>query len=393
MRWIRTHERKISTELTVVLVTCMTLVGCSSSSESGNPVSQGGAGMTGGNGAASGGSASTGGTGGLAGSLTSGGTSNGGTNGGAPTSGGSSSGGTNGGAPTSGGTSSGGSGGLGGATGGTGAGTAGTAGASSSGAAGLGEAGSSSGGQGGGAAGSGGSVAGSAGLPGSGGSGGAAGSGGTGGDSSVPDIACPVGATFCSGFEGSSFPSGTQFHSVGPSSPDPYQFDTAQFFNGTQSLALPMGSEGFHYRALAVPIPGENFWVRLYVRVSTVFGDNGHDSLFGASTGVVSADLNNETLVEFSEQFDTVLLNTKDQLFQPAESSTLSANAWHCIEAHYDGASGDVQIFADGEEVIHATGYARQSFKTFRLGLMQYHEARAVWFDDVVVAPTRVNCE
>ena len=234
---------------------------------------------------------------------------------------------------------------------------------------------------------------GSGGAAGSGETGGAAGSGGTAGDSSVPDIECPTGATFCSGFEGSSFPSGTQFHSVGPSSPNPYQFDTAQFFKGTQSLALPMGSEGFYYRALAVPIPSENFWVRLYVRVSTVFGDNGHDSLFGASTGAISADLNNETLVEFSEQFDTVLLNTKDQLFQPADSSTLSANAWHCIEAHYDGASGDVQVFADGQEVINATGYARQSFQTFRLGLMQYHEARAAWFDDVVVAPMRVNCE
>jgi hypothetical protein len=386
---IQTYERKISTELTVALATCLTLVACSSSSGSGDSAAQGGAGTTGGNGATSGGPASAGGAGGA---LTSGGTSSGGTTGGAMTSGGSSSGGT---------------GGLGGAmsgnTGGTSAGTAGTTGGSSSGAAGLGGGAAASGGEGnGGAAGAGGSVAGSAGMSesggfggasGSGDTGGASGSGGTAGDSSVPDIECPTGATFCSGFEGSSFPSGTQFHSVGPSSPDPYQFDTAQFFRGTQSLALPMGSEGFHYRALAVPIPSENFWVRLYVRVSTVFGDNGHDSLFGASTGVISADLNNETLVEFSEQFNTVLLNTKDQLFQPAEASTLSANTWHCIEAHYDGASGDVQVFADGEEVIHATGYARQSFKTFRLGLMQYHEARAAWFDDVVVAPMRVNCE
>lgn len=389
MLWIQPPDRKTATELTFVLAACVTLVACSSSDGSGNPEGQGGAATTGGNAGTSGAGASTG---GLGGALTSGGTSSGGSSGGAPTSGGSSSAGSGGLAGD-----------MSGNTGGTSAGTAGTTGGSSSGAAGLGGGGAASGGQGnGGAAGSGGSVAGSAGTPasggsagaaGSGGSAGAAGSGGSAGDSSVPDIACPEGATFCSGFEGSSFPAGTQFHSVGPSSPEPYQFDTAQFFNGTQSLALPMGSEGFYYRALAVPIPGENFWVRLYVRVSTVFGDNGHDSLFGASTGEISADLNNETLVEFSEQFNTVLLNTKDQLFQPAAMSTLSANAWHCIEAHYDGASGDVQVFADGEEVIHATGYAQQTFKTFRLGLMQYHEARAVWFDDVVVAPMRVNCE
>jgi hypothetical protein len=276
--------------------------------------------------------------------------------------------------------------------------------ASLGGAAGLGGA-APSGGQGNsGTANSGGNVAASGGTAAGGGSGGnfggAAGAGagvgggnGGGGGSSAPDIACPTGATFCSGFEGQAFPSGAQFHAVGPSTPDASKFDTTQFFKGKQSLALPMGSQGFYYRALAVPIPGQNFWVRLYVRVSTVFGDNGHDSLFGASTGAVNADLNNETLVEFSEQFDKVLLNTKDQLFQPTNSNKLSANTWHCIEAHYDGGSGDVQIFADGKEVIRATGYAKQTFQTFRLGLMQYHEPRAVWFDDVVVAPMRVNCE
>ena len=391
MRWIQTYDRKISTELAVFFATCVTIGACSSSSGVGNPDAQGGAATTGGDAGASGGPASSGGTSGLGGALSSGGTSSSGANGGALTSGGSSSGGTGG---VSGAT---------GNTGGTSAGTAGTTGGSSSGAAGLGGGGASSGGQGsGGAAGAAGSVAGSAGAPDSGGSGGAAGSGGTdgaagnagtGGDSSVPDIECPAGATFCSGFEGSSFPPGTQFHSVGPSSPNAYQLDTAQFFKGKQSLALPMASEGFYYRALAVPIPGENFWIRLYVRVSTEFGDNGHDSLFGASTGELSADLNNETLVEFSEQFNKVLLNTKDQLFEPADTTTLAADTWHCIEAHYDGASGDVQVFVEGTEVINAPGYAKQPFKTFRLGLMQYHEARAVWFDDVVVAPMRVNCE
>jgi hypothetical protein len=221
---------------------------------------------------------------------------------------------------------------------------------------------------------------------------GVSGSAGTAG-STTQDIACPQGATFCSGFEDAALPAGTKFHAVGPSAMNAYGFDTAQPFAGKQSLSIPMYSGGFYYRALAVPVPGQNFWVRLYVRVSREFGDDGHDSLFGPSTGNLDADVNNEALVEFSEQFGEVLLNTDDQLFNPEGASKLAADMWHCIEAHYDGASGDVQIFADGKEVIRATGYAKHSFQSFRLGYMQYHDARSVWYDDVVVAPARVNCK
>jgi hypothetical protein len=184
-----------------------------------------------------------------------------------------------------------------------------------------------------------------------------------------------------------------KFHAVGPTEPNPYNFDASQAKTGQQSLAIPIHSGGFYYRALAVPVPGQNFWVRLYVRVSRAFGDEGHDSLFGASTGNLDADVNGEALVEFSEQFNEVLLNTDDQLFNPEGASKLTADEWHCIEAHYDGASGNVQIFADGTEVIHATGYAKQTFQTFRLGYMQYHDTRSVWYDDVVVAPSRVSCD
>lgn len=231
-------------------------------------------------------------------------------------------------------------------------------------------------------------------------SGGAGGGGASGGESggapsggSSGDIACPTGATFCSGFEGTALPAGTKFHAVGPSGAMSYTFDTMNPKFGKQSLSIPEHSGGFYYRALAVPVPGNDFWVRLYVRVSRAFGDNGHDSLFGASNGNIDADVNNEALVEFSEQFDEVLLNTDDQLFNPEGMSTLTANDWHCIEAHYEGGSGNVQIFADGKEIINAPGYAKATFQSFRIGYMQYHDTRGVWYDDVIVAPARVNCQ
>lgn len=223
------------------------------------------------------------------------------------------------------------------------------------------------------------------------GSGGAAAGGPSGGGSG--DIVCPSGATFCSGFEGTALPAGTKFHAVGPSGAMTYTFDTTNPKFGKQSLSIPEHSGGFYYRALAVPVPGNDFWVRLYVRVSRAFGDDGHDSLFGASNGNIDADVNNEALVEFSEQFNEVLLNTDDQLFNPSGMSTLTANDWHCIEAHFEGGSGNVQIFSDGMEIINAPGYAKASFQSFRIGYMQYHDTRGVWYDDVIVAPARVNCQ
>lgn len=362
-----------------LLSACVVTSGCSTS-DAERPEGASGAAQGGSPGASKGGAAGSstagsssgaGGTTGLPGS--------GGTSGGSPGAG------TGGKAPTSGGTpSAGGAAGLGNSgannAGSSGLNTGGRSGASNAG----GMAGSTSGGT---------SAGGTSGAVNAGGaSGSGAGSGGASGGS-TPDIPCPAGATFCSGFEGTGLPAGVKFHAVGPTEPNPYSFDASQAKTGRQSLAIPIHSGGFYYRALAVPVPGQNFWVRLYVRVSREFGDEGHDSLFGASTGNLDADVNGEALVEFSEQFNEVLLNTDDQLFNPGGASKLTADAWHCIEAHYDSASGDVQIFADGTEVIHATGYAKQTFQTFRLGYMQYHDTRSVWYDDVVVAPSRVSCD
>jgi hypothetical protein len=226
----------------------------------------------------------------------------------------------------------------------------------------------------------------------------AAGTGGSGNQPPTPptgpDIDCPAGASFCSGFESGAFPAGTQFHSVGPGLPNPFAFDTTEVFAGTQALVIPAtNSGGFFYRALAVPVPGQDFWVRLYMHLSTPLGDNSHDSVFGASSGALTADVNGEALVELSEQFNEILLNTDDALFNPPTNNTLPANTWLCMEAHYNGGSGDVQIFADGAPLIDAAGYRPVSFQTFRIGYMRYNDDRTVRYDDVVVAPNRVGCD
>jgi hypothetical protein len=56
--------------------------------------------------------------------------------------------------------------------------------------------------------------------------------------------------------------------------------DTSQRFSGMQSLLVPADTLMFDYRMLSVAIPGNDFWVRLYVRTDVEFGDADIDTLF-----------------------------------------------------------------------------------------------------------------
>jgi hypothetical protein len=262
-------------------------------------------------------------------------------------------------------------------------------------------------------AGAGGSASGAAGAAPAGGSGGApsseptAGAGGTAlipptpvGENNPPlgpDVECPAGATFCSGFETPALPTGARFDSNPMAT---LAFDSTVFNSGSQSIAFPAVADGFNIREVVVPIPGNTFWVRLFMRSDTAFGDNDHDSVLVASTTM--GDNNSEDGVEFSEQGNQVLLNSNDQLFSAAGAGfpsgagpSLAANTWHCLEGFFDGPSGDVQIFSGGELLIDAPGYRPLSYQTFRFGYLQFPggDPRSVWFDDVVVASDRVGCD
>jgi hypothetical protein len=212
----------------------------------------------------------------------------------------------------------------------------------------------------------------------------------------TPDITCPSGASFCSGFESAALPSGTVFQPTGTQP----QFDTAVKHSGNQSIVFPAGSGGFSVKEVVAPIPGQTFWARLFVQVSSTFGDNDHDSLFVASTATTTEDNNAEHGPELSEQGNQILLNADDALFNaagpgfPSASTgpTISANTWHCIEAFYDGGTGDVQIFGDSQMLINAPAYKKLTYSTFRFGYIQFNTARTIHFDDVVVAPDRVGC-
>ena len=213
-----------------------------------------------------------------------------------------------------------------------------------------------------------------------------------------PDIPCPADAFFCSGFEGADLPGGTNFVIGGDSSfANQFAIDSSQAHSGQQSFAIPGPSPGFSYRALAVPAARQEYWARLFVQVSSEFGDDNHDSLFGASNANLTSDHNNETLIELSEQFGYVLLNTDDCALAcntPSPQLKLSANTWHCLEAHYDANTGHVEVFLEGDRFIDATQAQHQlTLQTFRLGYMRFNTERSVWYDDVVLAASRVGCQ
>jgi hypothetical protein len=214
---------------------------------------------------------------------------------------------------------------------------------------------------------------------------------------SAPDIACPAGATFCAGFENDALPNGAIYQG----NPG-LEFDDTVSHSGERSAVFePV--DGFNIRAVVTPIPGQAFWVRLFIQTSTTFGDNDHDSLFVASTANFQQDNNAENGPEFSEQGNQILINANDQLFNAAGAGfpsngqggpQLTPNVWHCVEAFYDGGSGNVQFFNDGQQIISAPGFSRLTYASFRFGYLQFpgHAPRVVWYDDVVVAANRVGC-
>lgn len=212
----------------------------------------------------------------------------------------------------------------------------------------------------------------------------------------TPDIPCPAGAIFCSGFEGTTFPAGTMNIIGGSQFADAFKLDTTQVHSGKQSFFLPLTSQAFSYRVMAIPVTAQQFWARMFVRFDTLFGDNGHDALFAISTGDLTVDNNNETRIEFAEQEGSIVFNRSTDVvtFPSARPQTLPANTWHCLEARFDGDKGDLEVFANGQPVISSLGNStfRLSVKTFRIGTLQFHEPRNVWFDDVIIDSDRVGC-
>jgi hypothetical protein len=215
-------------------------------------------------------------------------------------------------------------------------------------------------------------------------------------------LACPPAASFCSGFEGLNLPADASYVSQrGAFAPgESMVLDSGQSFSGEQSLLVPTDAGmGFDYRMLSVAIPGNDFWVRLYVRTDVEFGDRNDDVFLLAS--VLADGFIGDRAMQLSEQFDQVVLNKNGRLHgalqeNPSDADVgvrLAADEWHCLEAFFGGTSGDVNVLAAGQPIITAVAWQPDTYQTFRFGYQRYNTPRNVWIDDVAVATERIGCQ
>ncbi|MEI9938350.1 MAG: hypothetical protein WDO69_14105 [Pseudomonadota bacterium] len=294
--------------------------------------------------------------------------------------------------------------------------SAGKAGASAAGAgaSGLAGGGSSAGGASAAGANSGGSagaIAGAGGAPSAAGAstGGAAGSGAAGAPAGGASSACPTDATFCSGFEVTTKPDDAVYKAnaaPGDWSRD-FEVDSTLFHSGKSSLRVKSGSEtgvSGAYRMLAVPAPSGAFWVRFYIQ-QTELDLGGADHNVFASAAL--SDEPNAASIEFAEDVG-IAFNTMDVVRWPTGYGrtmsggtmpfSLPKGMWHCIEISFDGQGREQQLFINGMQQIDAKDYPASgslsgTLKNFKFGFNQLHgPARKVWYDDVVVAPSRIQC-
>jgi hypothetical protein len=249
----------------------------------------------------------------------------------------------------------------------------------------------------------GGSTAGGVGTTGSSGAAGAAaGAAGLAGSGGAP-AACPANAFFCSGFEDAGLPTGaTYLSNASTDYTSGAALDKTIFHGGTQSIKI-LQSTSYSQREIVVPA-AVTFWFRVYLQTDVMIG-----GLDGANhnTFLEAAYPGGDKGVEIVEEDCELGMNINDSRYgsnnlvnQPGCPTTpatqLAANTWQCIEGYFDGTKGDFRLFANGTEVITQTGVAgaKQGFSTLRFGYREYHpHDRNVWYDDLVTAPDRINCQ
>ena len=219
--------------------------------------------------------------------------------------------------------------------------------------------------------------------------------------------ACPANATFCSGFEVTTLPTGAVYKAnaaPGEWTRD-FEVDTTVFHSGKSSLRVKADTEGGvsgAYRMLAVPAPMATFWVRFYMQQTDLdIGGKDHN-VFASASG---SDEPNAPSVEFAEDVG-VAFNAMDVVRWPATFGrtvsggenpyTLPKGMWHCIEISFDSQGRAQKLFINKTQQIDAMDYpltVSAPFKFFKFGFNQLHgPTRKVWYDDVAVAPSRIDC-
>jgi hypothetical protein len=227
--------------------------------------------------------------------------------------------------------------------------------------------------------------------------GGSDGVAGSGGGGSVG--ACPSNAIFCTGFEESGIPAGMSYQPAYKAADWSNHMAIQSSVTNSGSSALEVKNTGEYWAMLSLPVATSTFWVRVYMRSSEDWGQEGHNSFLMAMTG--NGDFNGGDNVEVSEQFCQPVFNLHDDVVVSTGGTPacgtgvgpLAKNTWRCVEALFDGAAGTYQVYADNQLILDKTGWNQLAFATFSIGYVNFHgPQRTMWYDDLAVAPARVGC-
>ncbi len=151
-------------------------------------------------------------------------------------------------------------------------------------------------------------------------------------------------------------------------------------------------------------------YVRGYFYMTRQLGQNpgaNHETLLG-----IRKDGNNE--VRFGEIKGVIGVNEvpSDNITPKMDlwgkGPLIAANKWACIEVAFlgDQAQNEVHAWADGTEVIAVTSgdqwqnstmppaWLNGKWNEFMIGWQSFSSAsNEVWIDDLVLAPSRINCQ
>jgi hypothetical protein len=231
--------------------------------------------------------------------------------------------------------------------------------------------------------------------------------GGTGGGSGG-GVLCPADATFCSGFEDATLPTGAvyKFNAAPGEWTRDFEVDSTLFRGGKSSLRVKAGSADTGasgaYQMLAVPAPTGTFWARVYIQQTELdIGESDHNVFGGAAS---TDEPNSPGMIEFAEDVG-VAFNTSDAVRWPMGYGRINGTPmpyklpkgmWHCIEINFNSETRVQKLYVNGTLQIDAADYpatVAAPIKIFKFGFNKLHgPARKIWFDDVAVGPTRAGC-
>ena len=265
-----------------------------------------------------------------------------------------------------------------------------------------------------GASGTGGTSHAAGGSVGVGGAGGASGAGG----SSVATVSC-ADLPLCDDFESAAAdgpPSAAKWKVGAPNGmgTGTLAVDGTQAHSGTKSVRV-IGKDNynnhiFFYNETAVAGIGKLVFGRMFVRFGQALAD-GHATFMTMKDTVDMKDLRmggQMKILMYNRELNDATLPELSPM-GIAKSLSPMPNTWICLEFKIDGNTGEIQTWADGNEILglHADGTPTQdidgqwvsgkykpSLSDIKFGWESYGGGdMTLWFDDVALAAQRIGCK